>query len=125
MFWLTLQLYRHLRFSGGRKRTYPIPPRVCSETQDLLCGDASRSSSGVEENCEGAHVCNDGTSVMTMKATIAVRLGLPAELRALTAKLTAAGLTEKRNGSVRVFIYAFPTEIRPKAVCLKTGVEPA
>ncbi len=60
LFWLTLQIYLYLSLLGGRKRMHPIPPRLPSETQDLLCGDASRLIQlWVEENCEGANVYND------------------------------------------------------------------
>ena len=126
LFWWTRQLYSHLRFLGGRKRMYPIPPRIRAETQEFLNPDSCREIQlWVEENCEGACVYKDGTSIATLKRTIAARLKLELEPRALAAKLITAGLVEKTNGSARVFVYAFPTETRPKAVRLKAGVEPA
>lgn len=126
LFWLTRQLYPHLRFLGGRKRMYPIPPRIRSETSEIISGDTKRIIQlWVEENCEAACVYKDGTSHVTVRDTIVARLSLGSDTKAAAAQLRAAGLVEKSNGSVRVFVYAFPSETRPKAVHLKATVNVA
>ena len=105
---------------------YPIPPRIRSETLDLLSGDSKRLiQMWVEENCTAAAVYRDGTSFTTVRDEIAVRLSLGPDAKAVSAVLRAAGLLEKSNGSVRVYTYDFPTETRAKAVRLNDNLPPA
>jgi hypothetical protein len=120
VFWLARQMFPHLRFLGSRKRLYPIPPRIRRETTDLLMGDFSRVVQlWVEENCEAVQVYRDATNISSVREAITASLFPSLTPKEAKARLAAAGLIEKVNGSVRVFVYAFPTEVRPKAVRLK------
>jgi hypothetical protein len=126
VFWLIRHMYPHVRFLGGRKRLYPIPPRIRRETADLLVGDFSRLVQvWVEENCEAANVYRDATSVVTVREAITQNLFPDMSVKEAKTRIVAAGLVEKVNGSVRVYVYAFPTEVRPKAVRLKAHVSSA
>jgi hypothetical protein len=61
--WITRALYPHLKALGGRKRMYPMPPRIRRETLDVINGTAeNRCQKWVETNCEPVKVYKDGTS---------------------------------------------------------------
>jgi hypothetical protein len=74
----------------------------------------------VEDNCEAVNVYRDATNIVAVREAISSSLFPNLTVKEAKSRITAAGLTEKVNGSVRVYIYSFPTEVRPKAVRLKT-----
>jgi len=118
LFWLTRIFYQHLKFLGGRKRMYPIPPRVRADTLDVVSGTAeSKLQKWVEANCTSVRVYKDGTASSELKAKIAEKMGWRND-HALPNKLAAAGLVEKRTGTCSVFNYTAPTEMKPWPVKL-------
>ena len=117
------------RLPLSSKRIEPRPPRVRSETQEVLEAQ-SRSmplKDFIEDNCLPVVRYADATASAILKEEFAFILGtvyIPRVVNPIVdAAMVACGLEDKRCGSKRVLLYKFPDRPRPLAVQLKPDYE--